>query len=255
MNETNRFDEEVRANIAGLRADADMKELSRLWVQEVSKHRWAYNFRWLGRPAIQFPTDAWALQELIWTIRPDVVVETGVARGGSVLFSASILALLDLCDAEAGQTPRPERRRVIGVEVDLRPENRKALAAHPLGSRVTIVDGSSTDLDTFSRVEQLCASSESILVCLDSNHTHAHVLKELELYSGLVRSGSYLVVYDTVIEHMPSEMFHDRPWGVGNNPMTAVREFLTANNQFEIDEEIAAKLQITVAPSGFLRRR
>jgi cephalosporin hydroxylase len=257
MNQTEQFQKEVQENIAGLARDTDIHALSRVWIREISPHKWAYNFSWLGRPAIQFPNDAWAMQELIWQIKPDLIIETGIAHGGSLIFSASMLALLDMCDAiETGTTidPSQSRRKVLGIDIDIRAHNRAAIEAHPMASRIQMVQGSSISPEVIEQVRQVAKDYNRILVCLDSNHTHAHVLAELEAYAPLTSVGSYCVVFDTLIEDMPEDMFPDRPWGKGNNPKTAVIEYLKTHPQFSINKSIQHKLQITVAPDGFLER-
>lgn len=257
MNPHNKFLEEVRQNIESLGEDADLQALSRIWIREITPHKWAYNFSWLGRPAIQFPNDAWALQELIWMIRPDLIIETGIAHGGSLIFSSSMLALLDMVDAiESRSTidPKSSKRKVIGVDIDIRPHNREAILAHPMASRIEMIEGSSVEPDVVSRVQEAAADYERVLVCLDSNHTHEHVLAELEAYAPLVSPGGYCIVFDTIIDDMPGDMFPDRPWGPENNPKTAVREFLKDHSEFEVDKDIEHKLLITVAPDGFLKR-
>ncbi|WP_422372759.1 cephalosporin hydroxylase family protein [Hoeflea sp.] len=251
------FREEVEQNIDGLVGDDDLQALSRTWVREVSPHKYAYNFTWLGRPAIQFPNDAWALQELVWKTRPDLIIETGIAHGGSLICSASLLALLDMCDAsERGEVldPRKPKRKVLGIDIDIRAHNREAIEAHPMSPRIEMIEGSSIAEDTIAKVKALASGYERILVCLDSNHTHDHVLAELEAYAPMVTEGSYCIVYDTLIEDMPARLSGDRPWGPGNSPKSAVHAFLETNGDFEIDKRIDRKLQITVAPDGFLKR-
>lgn len=257
MNPIEQFQAEVRHNIESLGADSDLQALSRIWVRESSPHKWSYNFSWMGRPAIQFPNDAWAMQELIWSIKPDLIIETGIAHGGSLIFSASMLALLDMCDAiESGCTldARRSSRKVIGLDIDIRAHNRDAIEAHPMASRIQMIQGSSIDPAVVSQVREIAAGYRRVLVCLDSNHTHDHVLGELDAYGPLVTPGSYCVVFDTIVEDMPADMFQDRPWGPGNNPKTAVWEWIKAHSEFEIDKSIQDKLQITVAPDGFLKR-
>ena len=252
------FREEVKDNIEGLQNDTDLQALSRIWVREIAPHKWAYNFTWLGRPAIQFPNDVWALQEIIWSTRPDLIIETGIAHGGSLIASASLLAMLDYCDAaEAGEVldPAAPKRKVLGVDIDIREHNRAAVEAHPMSSRITMLQGSSIDDDIVSQVRNFASGYERVLVCLDSNHTHDHVLAELEAYGPLVTPGSYCIVMDTIVEDMPASMFPDRPWGPGDNPKTAVHKWVETRDDFEIDRAMDAKLQISVAPEGFLRRK
>lgn len=257
MDQARKFQEEVAENIASLAADKDLQALSRIWVREITSHRWAYNFTWMGRPAIQFPNDAWAIQELVWQTKPDLIIETGIAHGGSLILSASMLALLDITEAiEGGETinPRDSKRKVLGVDIDIRAHNRAAIEAHPMASRIQMIQGSSISSSVIDQVKQIATGYSRVLVCLDSNHTHEHVLAELEAYAPLTSVGSYCVVFDTLIEDMPAEMFPDRPWGPGNNPKTAVREYLKSRPEFEIDESIQHKLLITVAPDGYLKR-
>ena len=181
------------------------------------------------------------MQEIIWRTRPELIVETGVARGGSLVFFASMLQLI----GGSG--------RVVGVEVDIRPHNRAAIEGHALAKRITLIEGSSVDAAVAQKVGLLARGARSVLVVLDSSHTHEHVAQELELYSPLVRSGGYLLVLDTVVEDLPADLFPERPWGPGNNPRTAVKAFLERNDRFEVDAELEAKLALTVAPGGYLR--
>jgi cephalosporin hydroxylase len=257
MNEFRSFDEEVANNISRLGSDLDLQALSRVWVREISRHKWAYNFSWLGRPAIQFPNDAWALQELIWKVKPDLIIEAGIAHGGSLIFSASMLALLDLCDAvDAGTVmdPTKSNRKVLGIDIDIRAHNREAIMRHPLSSRIEMIEGSSIDPETISRVHAVAEKHKVVMIILDSNHTHDHVLAELKAYAPLTSIGSYCCVFDTLVEDMPEEMSLNRPWGPGNNPKTAVWEYLKSNKDFSIDKLIEHKLLITVAPDGYLKR-
>jgi cephalosporin hydroxylase len=229
------------AKIAAMAGDADVDRLVRQLFDRVNDYRYSYNFTWLGRPVIQYPQDLVALQEIIWRVKPDVIVETGIAHGGSLVFSASMLELLG-GDGE-----------VVGVDIEIRPHNREAIETHPMARRIAMIEGSSVDDDVVAQVRERVAGRERVLVVLDSNHTHEHVARELELYGELVTPGSYLVVMDTVIDDMPAEAFPDRPWGPGNNPKTAVHEFLARSDRFEIDREISDKLLITVAPDGYLK--
>ncbi len=219
--------------------------------------KYSYNFTWMGRPVIQYPQDIVAMQELVWQIKPDLIIETGIAHGGSLIFSASMLAQLDICEAiETGVSfnPRESRRKVLGIDIDIRAHNRAAIEAHPMATRIRMIQGSSIAPDIIAQVHAIAANHSRVLVCLDSNHTHDHVLAELEAYAPLVSAGSYCVVFDTIIEDMPESMFPDRPWGPGNNPKTAVREYLKNHPEFQVDQSIQHKLLITVAPDGYLRR-
>lgn len=257
MSESAAFIREVSESIARMGCDDNLKKLSLSWIQSANKYKYTYNYRYLDRPIIQFPQDIVAMQELIWRVRPDLIIETGIAHGGSLIFNASMLALLDYCDAQQrGETldPSNPRRKVLGIDIDIRHHNRLAIEAHPMYSRIKMIEGSSVDPAIVKQVHDIAADYKSILVCLDSNHTHKHVLAELNAYTSLVTKDSYCVVFDTLIEDMPADMFPDRPWGPGNNPKTAVHEFLKTHPGFEVDKDIANKLLITVAPDGYLKR-
>jgi cephalosporin hydroxylase len=221
------------------------------------KAQYSYNFTSLGRPIIQYPQDMVAMQELIWKVKPDLIIETGIAHGGSLIMSASMLALLDVCEAiESGTVldPKVSKRMVLGLDIDIRQHNREAIEAHPMSSRIQMIQGSSIAPEVIEQVKDVAKNHQSILVCLDSNHTHDHVLAELKAYAPLTSVGSYCVVFDTIVEDMPKSMFPDRPWGPGDNPKTAVWEYLKTHPEFEIDKGIDHKLLISVAPDGYLRR-
>lgn len=253
----NDFEKEVAARIAAVPGNKALQAASREFLLTTIEARYSYNFVWQGRPIIQYPQDMVAMQELIWEVKPDLIIETGIAHGGSLIFSASMLAQLDLCDAiESGQKidPRVSKRKVLGLDIDIRAHNRAAIEAHPMASRIQMIQGSSIAPEIVAQVKAIAASYKRILVCLDSNHTHDHVLCELEAYAPLTTVGSYCVVFDSVVEDMPKEMSFDRPWGPGNNPKTAVWKYLETHKEFEIDKNIEHKLLITVAPDGFLKR-
>lgn len=257
MNEIAKFALEVRDNIDSLSKDKMLQALSTIWLRDTARHKWSYNFAWMGRPAIQLPNNAWNMQELIWQIKPDLIIETGIAHGGSLVFYASMLALLDMCDAitaGANLDPQHSKRKVLGIDIDIRAHNRTAIEAHPMISRIQMIQGSSIAPEIIEQVHQVAAGYQRILVCLDSNHTHDHVLAELEAYAPLVSKDSYCVVFDTIVDDMPEEMFPNRPWGSSNNPKTAVWAYLKNHPEFEIDKSIQYKLLITVAPDGYLRR-
>jgi cephalosporin hydroxylase len=241
VTEPEAFQAERRLAARAMAADPHLRDLTDRWLAETCKHQYSYNFTWLGLPIIQYPQDVLAMQEVIWKVQPDLIIETGIARGGSLVFYASLLQLL-------GGTGR-----VVGIDIDIRAHNRLAIESHPLAARITMVQGSSVDEGVVAQARAMAAGKQRVLVVLDSLHTHDHVLEELRRYSPLVTRGSYLVVFDTVIEQMPRGSFPDRRWDRGNNPLTAVRQFLKESPQFEIDSEISAKLLVTVAPDGFLR--
>lgn len=234
-------------NITALSGDEELRRFSRSWQVAAAKHNYIYNFSWLGRPIIQLPQDMIAMQELIWSIQPDLIIETGIAHGGSLIFSASMLEINAACGGDANG-------EVLGIDIDIRAHNRTAIEAHPMSRRIKMIQGSSIAPETIEQVQAAAAGKQRVLVFLDSNHTHDHVLAELKAYAPITSVGSYCVVFDTAIEEAPIEMFADRPWGPGNNPKTAIREFLKTTDRFVIDHNISNKLLITVAPDGYLRR-
>jgi cephalosporin hydroxylase len=263
------FRNRVAENIRNAGQDRAFADLSNVWNQEAIRHGYFQNFTWLGRPVIQGPPDIYATQELIWACRPDLIIETGIAHGGSLVMSASMLALLDYCDAvEAGGVldPKAGRRKVVGVDIDIRPHNRAAIDAHPLRHKINAIQGSSLARDTADKVAAQAEGYERVMVFLDSNHSHDHVLEELELYAPYVCKGSYCVVWDTGVEDLPADMCADRPWGKGNNPKTAVWEYMRllkdegrkardgGDLRFEYDHTIEHKIMITASPDGFLKR-
>ena len=238
---------QIMTNINQLASDVDLRKKSLTWVHDTAKYKYSYNFSWLGRPIIQYPQDVVAMQEIIWQVQPDLIIETGIAHGGSLIFSASMLELIAICNGVEGGA-------VLGIDIEIRPHNRKAIEEHPMYKRICMIEGSSIAPEVIAQVKEKAKGKKRILVCLDSNHTHAHVLAELEAYAPLVAVGSYCVVFDTLIEDMPADMFPDRPLGRGNNPKTAVWEYLKIHPEFEIDKSIQHKLLITVALDGYLKR-
>jgi cephalosporin hydroxylase len=242
MNEIAEFNKQRINNIKSYKVNEGLLKSRRKFLNETIKAKYSYNFNWLGIPIIQYPQDIVAMQELVWEIKPDLIIETGVAHGGSIIFYASMLELLG------------GNRKVIGIDTDIREHNKKRMEEHPMFKRVELIQGSSIDLNTINKVKNIAKDYKTILVCLDSMHTHEHVLKELELYSPFVTKDSYLVVFDTIVEDLPDELWQDRPWKKGNNPKTAVFEFLKNNSDFEINQDIDNKLLISVAPSGYLKR-
>ena len=235
----------------------DLKKLAGQFLTESAKENYSYNFEWLSRPIIQYPQDIVAIQEIIWKVKPDLIIETGIAHGGSLVLSASILAMLDYCDALESREmldPQNPKRKVIGVDIDIRAHNREALDRHPMRNRMELIEGSSISSDIISHIHALAEGYDNVMVFLDSNHTHDHVLAELEAYAPLVSSGSYCVVFDSAIEDLPSPV--DRPWGPGNSPKTALYEYLKKEgDSFYIDKDIEDKLLITVAPDGYLLKK
>lgn len=247
MNAYESFRAERAKEIALQGEDKELAVATRCWTNLANAKKYSYHFEWLGRPIIQYPQDIIAMQELIWSIQPDLIIETGIAHGGSLIFSASMLELNAVCGG-------PQDAEVLGVDIDIRARNREAIEAHPMSKRISMIQGSSIAPEIIEQVKARAAGKQRVLVCLDSNHTHEHVLAELQAYAPFTSVDSYCVVFDTIIEDLPAEMFPDRPWGPGNNPKTAVWEYLLSHPEFEIDKNIQHKLLITVAPDGYLKR-
>ena len=236
-----------------------LKSATRDWLHESAKHNYSYHFEWLGRPIIQYPQDIVGTQQLIWNVQPDLIIETGIARGGSLIFYASILELIAQCGG-------PSHAKVLGIDIDIRAHNKAAILGHQMSKRIDMIEGSSVDTEIVEQVKKYSKAANKIMVFLDSNHTHEHVLKELQFYAPLVSQGSYAIVFDTVVEDLDPALFENRPWEKGNNPKTAVHEFLREVDEenvlaedgsrlnFMVDEDIEKQLLITVAPSGFLKR-
>ena len=245
------FQLEVDNNVASLASDSSLWEKSLGWMLDVGRHRYTYNFQWLGRPIIQYPQDIVAFQEVVNQVKPDLIIETGIAHGGSLVLSASLLALLDIME---GKDPKNSPRKVIGIDIDIREHNRKALDEHPLRYKIELVEGSSVDPQIVERVHQLAQGSDSVLISLDSNHTKDHVAQELDAYADLVSVGSYCIVFDTVVEYMPPEFTQGRDWGPGNSPMNAVDDFIEKYSNFVVDESFDSRLLITVGRGGYLKR-
>ncbi len=241
------FKQEGREEVAAQGSDAALNAATRDWMNQANARKYSYHFEWMGRPIIQYPQDIVAMQELIWSVQPDLIVETGIAHGGSLVFMAAMLELNAACGG-------PQDAQVLGIDIDIRAHNREAIEAHPMARRIAMIQGSSIAPEIVAQVHERAAGKRRVLVSLDSNHTHAHVLAELEAYAPLTSVGSYCVVFDTVIEDMPAQMFPDRPWGPGDNPKTAVFEYLKRHPEFVIDKAMDHKLLVTVAPDGFLKR-
>mgnify|MGYP000055852021 CR=1 FL=1 len=256
MKNIDNFHQERKKNVDAMTNDASLDSAGLEFLCNTAKYNYCYNFDWMSRPIIQYPQDIVAFQEIVWKVKPDLIIEMGIARGGSLILSASLLAMLDLCEyGNAELIPRKDKpRRVLGVDIDIRSHNLDALKEHPLYPRLKLIEGSSIDKVVIQKVKEFAKDYNNILVCLDSNHTYDHVIKELEAYASLTSPGSYCIVFDTVIEDMPAEMNNNRKWGAGNSPKTAVREFINNNSAFKIDKSIQDKILITAAPDGYLIR-
>jgi len=257
MNPIEQFQQERAERIAAYGKDAEFQALSLKWIEESMRRMYVYNFDWMGRPIIQYPQDIVGMQELIWKVKPDLIIETGIAHGGSLIFSASMLALLDMCEAiQSGSSfnPAQSKRKVIGIDIDIREHNRAEIEAHPMASRIQMIQGSSIAPETVAQVKKAAEGYKNVLVCLDSMHTDAHVFAELEAYAPMVSVGSYCAVFDTLVEDMPRGFYPDRPWDVGDNPKTAVRRWIKDHPEFVTEQSVDHKLMITVTSEGFLRR-
>jgi cephalosporin hydroxylase len=257
-NSIQQFYEERQQQISHNPSDTKFTAQSKAWIESSMRRRYVYNLDWLGRPIIQYPQDIVAIQEIVWSTRPDLIIETGIAHGGSLVLSASMLAMLDYCDAiEAGTVfdPKASRRKVLGLDIDIRTHNRYAIESHPLAHKIEMIEGSSISDECIEKVHNHARDYDRIMVCLDSNHTHDHVLAELNSYANLTSKGCYCVVFDTFVEDMPNDLFSNRPWSQGDNPKTAVIEYLKTHPEFEVDESIDNKLMISVAPGGYLLKK
>jgi len=234
------FENKNNKLIKTMSKDLEFKKQSDEWFKKSLKYEYSYHFSWLGHPIIQYPQDILAVQEIIWKIKPDLIIETGIAHGGSLILSASILELIG-------------KGEVVGIDIDIRKHNKKEIEKHSLFKRITMIEGSSINKEIIKKVQDLAKGKKKIMVILDSNHTHDHVFNELIAYSPLVSKGSYLIIFDTIVQNMPEEFTKKRPWGKNNNPKTAVNEFLKKNDRFKIDKKFENKLLITAAPDGYLK--
>ncbi len=235
------FKDECKTRISDQGENAALKAAAKEFNDLSNREKYSYNFSWMGRPIIQYPQDMIAMQEIIWELKPDLIIETGIAHGGSLIYYASILELIG-------------KGEILGIDIDIRAHNKAEIEAHPMFKRITMIEGSSISEDIIKQVGIFAKNKKTVLVSLDSNHTHEHVLAEMKLYSPFVSKDSYLTVFDTIVEDLPDDLYQDRPWGIGNNPKTAVYEFLKGNQDFEIDKSIDNKLLISVAPDGYLKR-
>lgn len=251
------FQDEVNERVQSYEDNTELQDSAASFLYKSVINKYSYNFSSLGRPIIQYPQDMVAMQELIWDVKPDLIIETGIAHGGSLIMNASMLALIDYCDAiKLGELldPSKPRRRVLGIDIEIREHNRNAINEHPMSNRIDMIEGSSVDADIIEKVKERSLNYNNILVCLDSNHTHEHVLAELEGYASLTTTGSYCVVFDTLIEEMPDDAYPDRSWGNGDNPKTAVKEYLKDHPEFKIDKSIDNQLLVSVASDGYLKK-
>ena len=248
---------EVEGRVKSYKDEEEMRKAAADFMLSSTKPKYCYNFSWQSRPIIQYPQDMVAMQEIIWKVKPDLIIEMGIAHGGSLIYNASILAMLDMCEAIKEHRiidPKISERKILGVDIDIREHNKTEIEKHPMSSRIEMIEGSSISPEIIEKVRDYAKDYKCILVCLDSNHTHEHVLAELEAYAPLTSVGSYCVVFDTIIEDLPKDAYPDRPWGPGDNPKTAVYDYLKNHPDFEIDKNIFEKLLISVCPDGFLKK-
>lgn len=241
------FEQETKSRIEANEKNKQLQEDAAVFLASSLEAQYSYNFSWLGRPIIQYPQDIVAMQEIIWSVQPDLIIETGIAHGGSLIFSASMLEVNAACGG-------PQDARVVGVDIDIRKHNKTAIEEHPMSRRIDMIEGSSVSPEVIDQVKSLAEGRQTVLVCLDSNHTHDHVFAELELYAPLTSVNSYCVVFDTLVEDFPDHNPNARPWGKGNNPKTAVRAYLETHPEFCIDKALNSKLLISAAPDGYLKR-
>jgi cephalosporin hydroxylase len=240
MDPVKKFELERELRVEAQGKNTALIEAAHGFLRESVKPKYSYNFSWMGRPIIQYPQDIVIMQEILWSVKPDLVIETGIAHGGSIIFYASILELIG-------------KGEVLGIDIEIRQHNRQAIEKHPMYKRISMIEGDSVSGVILDQAREKVKGKKKVLVCLDSNHTHDHVLNEMKSYSPFVTKGSYLIVFDTIIEDLPNDFYPDRPWSKGNNPKTAARDFLKMNDRFTIDQSIESKLLVTVAPGGYLR--
>jgi cephalosporin hydroxylase len=241
--ELEKFKKQKEQQIASYPRNKELVEAANQFNVESNKALYSYNFSWMGRPIIAYPQDMIAMQEIIWEVQPDLIIETGIAHGGSIIYYASLLELIG------------KNGRVLGIDIDIRAHNRALIEGHPMYKRIDMIEGSSIDPHIAEQVYAVAKNYQKILVCLDSNHTHDHVLQELHLYSKLVSKDSYCVVFDTIVEFLPTDyMPGGRPWNPGDSPHSAVSDFLKTTDHFVVDSSIDNKLLVSVAPGGYLKR-
>jgi cephalosporin hydroxylase len=243
MDPISEFKKERTDAIDAMSNDQELKRKSVDWMLHADKYKYTYNFTWLGRPIIKYPQDMVIMQELIWDVKPDLIIETGIAHGGSIIFSSSMMELL----GNGG--------KVMAVDIDIRKHNRDEIEKHPMFKNITMLEGSSIDENIVKQIADYAKGFKKVMVVLDSNHSHDHVYRELELYTPLVSQDSYILLPDTFVEFFPKGYVKDRPWDVGSNPYTAMEAFLKTTDKFVKDDNIYNKLLITEAlGGGYLKR-
>lgn len=235
------FDELLVSSAEGMSQDKDLKKKAMEVLVEADKHRWIHQTKWFGQAILNLPQDMFAIQEIIYRTRPKFIIETGVAWGGSLLFYSTLMEVL------GGE-------KIIGIDLYMPPDLKERLNSYgKLSSRLALIEGSSVDESTVERVRSITGGSKEVMLILDSYHTHEHVLKELRLYSPFVGKGFYIVCGDTVVEDIPEQTHRTRPWGPGDNPKTALRQFLLENDRFIVDKKTENKLLFTCNPDGYVQ--
>ncbi len=241
--EINNFYKERMQSLRDIQSDNELKQKSIEWMIDADKYKYSYNFSWMGRPIIKYPADMIVQQELIWSLRPDLIIETGIAHGGSIIFSASMMKMMGI------------NGEVIGVDIDIREHNRILIESHPMSDIIKMYQGSSIDINIIKKIQKKANKHKTILVILDSCHSQEHVLNELRLYSQFVTKNSYIILPDTFIEFFPKGYFaKDRPWDKGNNPYTALKIFLNNNDNFKIDKDLSSKACISETIDGYIKK-
>tara|TARA_Y100000589_G_scaffold200807_1_gene189411 strand:- start:3693 stop:4457 length:765 start_codon:yes stop_codon:yes gene_type:complete len=238
-----KFFQERELDIKKMGEDYKLKEKSLEWMLLADKYKYTYNFTWMGRPIIKYPNDMVIQQEIMWKVKPDLIIETGIAHGGSIIFSSSMMKMMDI------------EGEVVGIDIDIREHNKNQIINHKAYDRISMYEGDSTNPNIIKKVEKHIKPYSKVMVILDSNHSHKHVLKELEIYSRYVTKGSFCILPDTFIEFFPKGYYSkDRPWDVGNNPYTAMKEFMKNNNKFKVSKFYSDKANITETIDGYLER-
>ncbi len=243
MNPIKKFFKERSLDIKKMNSDKYFKELTMKWIKKSIKYKYVYNFTWMGRPIIKYPNDMIVMQEIFWEVKPDLVIETGIAHGGSIIYSASLLKMMGI-----------KRFKVIGIDIDIRAHNLKEINRSSMRKYIKMFEGSSVDEKITKKIFTYAKKFKKILVILDSNHTHDHVSRELEIYSKLVSKDSYIILPDTYIGYLPNNTFPNRPWTKNDNPMTALQAFLKKNKKFKIDKYKSSKSMITEAMNGYVKK-
>ena len=226
---------------AKMNRDASLSGEAKKVLSDADHYHWVHQTSWMGEPILNLPQDMFAMQEIIYRTRPDFIVESGVAWGGSLLFYSTLMEILG-------------GKLIIGIDVFIPDDLKERIGSHEkLSKRIRWINDSSTSEETLSKVKEIVGDSRKVLVFLDSDHTHEHVLTELNLYAPLIGKGQYIICGDTIVEDVPEQKHRPRAWGPGNNPKTALMSFLDQNDRFEVDQNLENKLLFTCNPGGYLK--